>query len=273
MVIQFAAIAGGTIIALLAYLWFNQRSLIYFPDATRVAPAALGLVNVEERVLQRPDGALVVAWYGRARAGQPTLLYFHGNGGNLANRAERIAAYLKAGRGVYMMSYRSYSGSTGRPTEADNISDALAAYDDLTAAGVAAGDIVLYGESLGAAVAVQVATKRDVAGIVLDAPFTSLVDAGKHHYPYLPVDLALSDRYDSLSRIGAISAPLLVVHGQRDVVVPFEMGRRLFAAAPKPKDFAAFAEAGHSDHHLFGSFQAVQKWIERIRRAPDPERQ
>ncbi len=253
------------IVFTVALVWMTQRRLIYFPNPTRIAPALLDLTGVEERILKRPGGIQVIAWYGKAAPGQPTLLYFHGNAGNLAVRSERIAAYLKRGRGIYMMSYRGYSGSSGNPTEKNNVADAVAAYDDLRSLGVPADDIILYGESLGSGVAVQVAVQRKVGGIVLDAPFTSLVDAGRHHYPYLPVRVGLMDRYDSLARIEKVEAPLLVVHGGRDGVVPIEMGRRLYEAARGPKKFAAFPDAGHSDHHLFGSFQAIQNWIDTIR--------
>ncbi|MEO1609865.1 MAG: alpha/beta hydrolase [Pseudomonadota bacterium] len=252
------------VVAGLAILWVNQRQLIYYPDATQISPSTIGLQGFEECVLHRPNGIDVIAWYGKASPFQPTILYFHGNSGNLAVRSDRLAAYHRSGRGVYIMSYRGYSGSDGIPTEANNISDALAAYDDLRRRGVEASDIILYGESLGSGVAVQVAAQRTVGGVILDAPFTSLIDAGRHHYPYLPVKIGLQDRYDSLSMIDRIRVPLLIVHGERDAVVPFSQGRRLFAAANQPKEFVAIAQAGHSDHYRLGSFQAIQVWIDKL---------
>lgn len=247
--------------------WFFQRRLIYFPDPTRVAPAAIGLTDVSEVELKRPDGVKIIAWHGKAGPGQPTLLYFHGNGANLAARAERIAAYRAAGRGIFMMSYRSYGGSTGKPSETANVADAIAAYDHLVGTGVAAGDILLYGESLGSGVAVQVAVERTVGGIILDAPFTSLADVGAEVYPYLPVRLAIADRYDSLSRIKQLKVSLLIVHGDRDEVVPFRMGQRLFEAANEPKTFAPIRGAGHSDHYQFGALEAINGWIDKVRAA------
>ena len=261
----FAMIGAGTIIVLLL-VWANQRQLVYHPVSKRVLPVHIGLEKVEERVLQRTNDINVITWYSQAGSGQPTLLYFHGNAGNLANRGDRIAAYLNSRYGVYMMSYRGYSGSSGRPTEANNIGDAIAAYEDLRALGVAASDIILYGESLGSGVAVQLAARKEVGGLILDAPFTTLAAAGKYHYPYLPVELALWDRYDSLSAIKSVRAPLLVVHGTHDRVVPFELGQQLFEEANEPKEFAAIAKAGHSDHYRFGSFRIIRDWIAKLKR-------
>lgn len=261
LLLKIAAACGLVLVFFALAVWVYQRRLIYFPDPTRHNPTELGLVGVEEAILARPGGISIISWYTPAAKGQPTLLYFHGNGGNLAGRAERIATYQEAGIGVFMMSYRSYSGSTGSPNETDNVSDALAAYDALVQRGVASSDIVLYGESLGSGVAVQVAVAREVGAVILDAPFTSLADVGAQVYPYLPVHLAIADRYDSLSRIARINAPLLIVHGTRDQVVPHDMGRQLYEAAAEPKTFASIAGAGHSDHDRYGSDQIIQDWL------------
>ena len=258
-------IIGAVIVAALLAVWMLQRNLIYHPDPERIAPAAIGLKGVEEVVLQRPQGVNVIAWYARAQDGQPTLLYFHGNAGNLAARAERVMLFQQAGYGIFMMSYRGYSGSTGSPTETNNIADALAAYAYLMAENVYAEDIVLYGESLGSGVAVQVAKQQDVSGIILDAPYTSLADVGARIYPYLPVRLAIADHYDSLSVITQVNAPLLIVHGTNDFVIAIELVRQLFEAASKPKKFVKLEGAGHSDHYGYGSFYHMRQWIASIR--------
>jgi fermentation-respiration switch protein FrsA (DUF1100 family) len=237
---------------------------MYFPSRERVPPASLGLYNVEERVLATPDGEHVIAWYGRAQPAQPTLLYFHGNGGNLALRAERVRKYLQRGRGMFMMSYRGYSGSTGGPSEAANVADARLAYDALVMEGVRPDDIILYGESLGSGVATRIAAEKQVGGLILDAPFTSAVDVGARHYPILPVRPLLHDRYDTIRWIGQVTAPLLVVHGGRDAVIPIAMGRQVFDAAKGPKEFAAFPEAGHEDHYLYGSYDVIEDWIDQL---------
>ena len=179
-----------------AVMYFAQRRFIYFPDPTRTIPRAAGLANVVERIIATPDGEKIVAWYGKAAVGQPTLLYFHGNGGALELRAGRIARYLDRGRGIFMMSYRGYSGSTGSPSEAKNIADAKLAYEALVADGVSPDDIILYGELLGTGVAIEVAAEKKVAGVILDSPFTSIVERAAQLYPWLPVRLLLQDRYE-----------------------------------------------------------------------------
>lgn len=254
------------LIALVAYL--AQRKLTYFPSPERVEPAAVGLAGVAERIIETPDGERVVAWYGKAAAGQPTILYFHGNGGNLALRSERIRRYLDRGQGMLMMSYRGYSGSSGHPSEAANLADARLAYQMLIEEGVAPSDIILYGESLGSGVATRIAFENPVGGLILDSPFTSAADVGARRYPFLPVRLMMWDRYEVLRYIAKIRAPLLIIHGERDRIVPFEMGQAVFAAANEPKKLVSFANGGHNDHSLHGSFEAIQDWIEQLRQHP-----
>lgn len=242
-----------------------ERLLMYAPSIERVRPAEVGLVGVEEIEIATGDGNRVLAWHGRAAPGQPTLLYFHGNGGSLANRAERIRKYMEQGRGVFMMTYRGYGGSSGWPSERANVADAKRAYDVLVASGVGANDIILYGESIGTGVAVQVAAERQVAGIILDAPYTSVLDVATTLYPFLPVHTLMRDRYETTAHLPQIKAPLLVVHGENDRIIPVEMGRAVYRAANEPKQIVVIPRAGHSDHGLYGSFEAIQVWIEKLR--------
>jgi fermentation-respiration switch protein FrsA (DUF1100 family) len=242
-----------------------QRHLMYFPDTTYFTPAQAGLAGVEERVLETPDGQRVIAWYGKAKAGQPTILYFHGNAGSLETRNERIRKYMARGLGVFMMTYRGFGGSSGHPSEAANVADAMLAFNTLTDAGVDPLDVIVYGESLGTGVAVQVAGEKRVAGLVLDAPYTSMVDLAALHHPLIPGRWFMTDRYETRRHIAKISAPLLVLHGEEDVIVPVEMGREVFARAPEPKTLKTFAGAGHDDHYKFGSYDALYAWIAALR--------
>jgi hypothetical protein len=245
-------------------MYVAQRRFMYFPDATRTPPAAAGLPNVAEVVIPTPDGEKLVAWYGKAKPGQPTLLYFHGNGGSLELRSETMRKYLAHGRGMFMMSYRGFSGSTGSPTEAANVADAKLAYETLVKDGVAPHDIILYGESLGSGVAVQVALDKKVEGLILDSPFTSILELAAAQYPWLPVGLLLRDRYESIRYIGDVHVPLFILHGEADEIVPVEMGRRLFAAANPPKEIKTMPGAGHVIHDG-PSFEFLNDWIDRLR--------
>lgn len=258
------------IIVLIAYagiaalMYVMQRDMIYVRDATRTAPADADLPNVAERILDTPDGEKIVMWYAKAKPGQPTLLYFHGNGGALEVRRERMAKYLARGRGMLMMAYRGYSGSTGEPSEAAIVADAKQAYQMLIDDGIKPDEIIVYGEALGAAVAVQVAAELPVRGVVLDSPFASLVERAKWSYPWLPISLLLKDQFLSDEHIKRVHAPVFVLHGEVDEVTPVEMGRALFDAANEPKELKVLAGAGHNDHYMFGSFEAINAWIDRV---------
>jgi fermentation-respiration switch protein FrsA (DUF1100 family) len=247
--------------------WLAQARLVYFPDPARIDPRQVGLASVEERWLTAPDGTRVIAWYAPARAGLPTLLYFHGNGGSLANRAGIIGRFMREGIGVYMMSYRGYSGSGGRPSEAANVADARLAYANLRAGGVAARDVVLYGESLGTGIAARLAAELPAGGLVLEAPYTSIVDIGAGQFPFLPVRLLMTERYETISLIGKVRMPLLVVHGEDDRVIPVGMGRTIHAAAlnAMPRSLVTLPGAGHNDHHRYGSFEAIVTFLRELK--------
>jgi fermentation-respiration switch protein FrsA (DUF1100 family) len=251
------------VVALSAFLF--QRRLMYFPDSQRVAPASFNLPRVQERIIETPDGEHLVSWYAPAAAGSPTILYFHGNAGNLANRSERVRRFLARGYGVLLMSYRGYSGSTGVPSERANVADAKLAYETLRKAGVAPEDIIFYGESLGSGVAVQVAAEKQVGGLVLDAPYTSIVDVAAFAYPYLPVRPFIFDRYETMDFLPRVTAPLLVMHGEEDRTIPVAMGKAVYAAANAPKAIVTFPRAGHSDHHLYGSYEELFRWVGALR--------
>ena len=246
--------------------WLGQRRLLYVPNATRTAPASLGLAGVREVELPTPDGQRLVTWRVMARPGKPTLLYFHGNAGNLASRSNRVRRYADAGLGLLMLSYRGYGGSSGRPSEADNLADARLAYDQLLAQGLLPADIVLYGESLGSGVAVQLAAEKPVGAVVLDAPYTSIVDVATRAYPFLPVRPLLADRYESNRFIGQVKAPVLVLHGGRDGVIPVEMGRALHDLANEPKHLEIFPEGRHSDLDEYGAVKVVTGWLAKVLR-------
>ena len=264
--IKISLAVGGVYLLLVLGLYFGQKRLVYVPDRTRVDPGTVGLKGVEELSFKRGGDVRLLAWYAKASPGQPTFLYFHGNAGNLAGREDRIKAFQNAGYGVLMMSYRSYGGSTGAPSEKANISDGLYLVDWLKSEAGDPARIVLYGESLGTGVAVQVAAKRDVAGVVLDAPYTSLVDVARMAYPFVPVGPFLTERYRSDLHISRINAPLLILHGARDSVIPVSFGRALFEMAQHPKKLVVFPQGSHSDLYSHGALDAVRLFIQGLRK-------
>jgi fermentation-respiration switch protein FrsA (DUF1100 family) len=245
-------------LALCALAYFGHRVFMYFPDPARIPPAEAGLDGVKEIELAAADRTSLVAWYAPAQAGRPTLLYFHGNAANAANRAPKIALMLESGFGVFYLNNRGYGGSAGKPTEANNVADAIAAYDYLAGHGVPANDIVAYGESLGSGQAVRLAAKRPVAAVVVEAPLTSTVDVARSVYFFLPLGLVIADKYNVERDIGAVRAPVLILHGEQDEVIPVEMGRRVYAAAKAPKRIELFPDGRHNDLFDHGAWEKMR---------------
>lgn len=251
-------LVGYGVIAALAY--FAQRSLMYFPERTRTAPADAGLPRADEIVLTTSDGEQVIAWHVPPRGEKPVVLYFHGNGGALKWRAERFGRIIADGTGLIALSYRGYGGSTGRPSEDGLRRDAEALYA-FAASRYPAERLVLFGESLGTGVAVALAADHKVGKIILEAPFTSAVDVGAAAYPFLPVRLLMHDRFQSDERIGKVTAPVLVLHGERDTVIPIRYGERLYALISAPKKFVRFPEGHHSDLDSHGAQAVVHDFL------------
>ncbi|TAG17793.1 MAG: alpha/beta fold hydrolase [Rhodobacterales bacterium] len=231
--------------AALSGLYVFQRDLQYFPARRDPAPEAVGLRGVERVLLSTPDGETLVVWFSPAAPGRPTVLFLHGNAGAVADRADRLAFYQSRGFGAAFLSWRGYGGSTGSPSEAGLLIDARTAYDALRARGIAPEQIVLVGESLGTGVAVQTAARVPVGGLVLEAPFTAAVDIAGRAYPWVPVRLLMKDQFRSAAHIASVRAPLLILHGEADAVIPANFGRALFALANDPKTFLSLGPVGH----------------------------
>ena len=245
-----------------ALLYVAQRGLMYFPDPARIPPAALGLAGAEDLLLDTADGERVVAWHVPPRNDdRPVVLYLHGNGGALSHRAGRFRVLTDDGTGLLAIDYRGYGGSTGRPTEAGLAIDAAAAYA-FAAARYPAERIAIWGESLGTGVAVALAAKRPAGHIVLEAPFTAAVDLAARQYPFLPVHWLMKDQFRSDLRIGAVTAPLLILHGERDPIVPIAYGERLFALANEPKRLVRFPEGEHENLDQFGALAIVKSFLD-----------
>ncbi|OYX25416.1 MAG: hypothetical protein B7Z10_06390 [Rhodobacterales bacterium 32-66-7] len=244
--LKLTLVAFGLVYAsALGGMYLVQRDLQYFPGQSDPAPEALGLTGVTRETLDTSDGEALVLWHGPAKAGQPTILFLHGNAGTIADRVDRLRFYQAQGLGAAFLSWRGYGGSTGHPTETGLLIDAATAYGFLRRQGIAAGQIVLVGESLGTGVAVRLAAEHPVGAVVLEAPFTAAVDVARQAYPWVPVGLLMKDQFRSRDHIGRVRAPLLVLHGEVDRVIPFGFGKALYAAANDPKTFLSLGPVGH----------------------------
>ena len=226
-----------------------QRRLIYFPSPGPVPSAATVASSGEDVVLQTEDGLRLGAWFLRAQPDAPAVLVCNGNGGDRLLRAPMAMALMPKGLSVLLFDYRGYGGNPGRPSEEGLAADARAAAAWLRDR-ADVGPISYFGESLGAAVALRLAVERPPSALVLRSPFTSLADVGRVHYPWLPVERLLSDRYPSIERIARLRAPLLVIAGDRDRIVPARLSRTLYDAAPEPKRFVLVPGADHNDPEL-----------------------
>jgi uncharacterized protein len=258
---SFLIFAAAGYLALVALMYVAQRSLMYFPETVRTPPAEAGLAQAEEVMLNTPDGGQVVVWHIAPRGNRPVWLYFHGNGGALRYRVDRFRDLTAQGEGLVALSYRGYGGSTGRPTEAGLIDDARAAYDFVVKR-YPAERIVLWGESLGSGVALALAAERPVARVVLEAPFLSAVDVAAGVYPFLPVRLLMKDQFRSDLRVTKVAAPILVLHGDRDEVVPIASGQRLYQLITSPKRFVRIAGGGHENLGSFGAFEQARTFVQ-----------
>lgn len=247
------AAAGYLSLGVLMYL--AQRVLMYFPETLRTAPAAAGFAQAEEMTLETADGETIIVWHAPPRGDNPAVLYFHGNGGALQHRVPRFQKLAAAGVGLVALSYRGYGGSSGKPTEQGLIADARAAYD--FAAARYPGRIAVWGESLGTGVAVALAAEQPVSRVILEAPFTSTVDIAAAQYGFLPVRLLMKDQFRSDQRVARVKAPVLVLHGEADGVIPIAFGERLFAMIPGAKRFVRFPGGGHNDLDDFGAADAA----------------
>jgi fermentation-respiration switch protein FrsA (DUF1100 family) len=247
-------------VGLVLLLYVTQRSLQYLPERIRTAPAAAGLPQAEEVMLDTADGERVIAWHVPPRDGKPVVIYFHGNGASLRWRTERFRSLIADGTGLLALSYRGYGGSSGSPTERGLIADGTAAYD-FAAKRYAPERLALWGESLGSGVAVVIAAAKPVGRVVLESPFSSAADVGAAHYWYVPVRLLMKDQFRSDLLAARITAPVLVMHGDRDQVVPFELGQRLYELIQSPKQFVRFPGLGHNELGANGAVETAQRFL------------
>ena len=224
-----------------------QRNLLYHPTENNYSGDQL-LVSVEKIKIKTKDNIELLSWYHNKNINDyKTILFLHGNAGTLENRIHKINHFKDMNINFLLVAWRGFSGNKGKPTEKNLYEDARSAVQWLESKGIKKNNIIIYGESLGTGVAIEIAQNKNFAGIILESPFTSMIEAGKDKYPYLPVKFLLKDKYESEKKIKNIKSPILIMHGKVDNIVPFHMGKKMYELANNPK-YSYFSE--YDDHMM-----------------------
>jgi len=224
-----------------------QRNLLYHPSENNYSGDQLQ-VSVEKVKIKTSDNIELLSWFHNKNISKyKTILFFHGNAGSLENRIHKINHFKDMKVNFLIVAWRGFSGNKGKPTEQGLYEDARSAINWLKTKGINEKNIIIYGESLGTGIATEVSQNKNFAGIILESPFTSMVDAGKNQYPYLPVRILLKDKYESDKKLKNIRIPILIMHGKVDNIVPFYMGKKMYEIANEPK-YSYFSE--YDDHMM-----------------------
>ena len=247
-----------------------QRSLMYFPGPAGGSAADNGLGDTQTFRVTSGDGESIVAWFKPPADGKPLFLYFHGNGGSLADRDEVFHRLTDDGSGLLAIDYRGYGGSTGTPTEAGFLLDGDAAFRRLATLGVTPERTVIIGESIGTGVAVAVAEHQPIRALVLDSSFSSAADVAQSVYRWLPVRFLMLDKFDSVSRIAHVEAPKLFLHGGLDRVIPMMFARKLYDRASPPKTFIELPGLGHAVMFDPQVPARIKEWLATLPPLPHP---
>ena len=247
-----------------ALVYAKQRDMMYIPSLERVTPVDVGLTQVGEVTLTTTAGVELISWFARPEADRPTVLFFHGNAGAVEHRAYRFRELMAHGYGVFVLGYPGYGGNAGEPSEPAFHEASQLAYDYLRASGIEADDIVIYGESIGSGVAVQLAARVDAKGLILEAPMSSAVAVAREHYALLVATFFLRDSYRSEDYIDHIDMPLLVIHGEKDAIIPLGLGRELVERAVEPKELVVIEGAGHNNLSEYSTGGIARAFIESL---------
>ncbi len=248
-------------VGLAGTMFAAQRRLLYNGTPARPDPDAAGFPHLRVVTTRSHDGLPLQHWYVPPNVGGSVVLAFHGNTGDIADRADKLRPLVKNGFGLLLAEYRGFGGNPGKPAEPDILRDSQGVLHWLAGQGVSPSCIAIYGESLGTGVAVALAAEHPVGAVVLDAPFTSIAAVAQTHYWYLPARWLVRDRYDSLARIRRVAAPILIMHGGQDQTIPPAMGKRLYDAAPSPKRWLYLENGGHVDLWDHGGDRAVVDFL------------
>jgi fermentation-respiration switch protein FrsA (DUF1100 family) len=232
---------------LLIFLFIFQRSLQYMPSGKINKISSYLLEGFVEKILATSDGTKLLSWYKPAEKGKKTILYFQGNAGSLGDRAYKFSIFAKDGFGVLGIAYHGYPGSEGKPSESSLIDDGKAALKFLSDQNIPKENIILFGESLGSGIAVQLAAKEKFAAVILESPFSSALSVAQKRYWFVPVSLMLKDKFESIKYAPEITSPTLIFHGTADQIVDYSEGKKLFDAISSPKELITVEGAQHVD--------------------------
>ena len=231
----------------LVFLYFYQRNLLYLPNENNYSGDKIS-VDIQKVKIPTSDNIELLGWYHEKNLkDHKTLVYFHGNAGSLENRIHKLNHFKDMNINFLIIAWRGFSGNNGKPTEEGLYIDGKSAIDWLIKKGVDEKNLILYGESLGTGVATHLAQNKNYAGVILETPFTSMIDTAKKFYPYIPVSLLLKDKFENYKKIKNINSPILVMHGEVDQIVPFFMGKKIYELANKPK-YSYFTK--YDDHMM-----------------------
>lgn len=245
--VKIIIIIGLVLVSIRLYFFYlEQKSLFYPYKFIHELPKRLGIAY-EEVNFKTTDNEIINGWFIPAKDAKITILYCHGNAGNISHRLHRIEFFHNMGVNFFLFDYRGYGKSSGRPSEQGLYKDAQAAYDYLASrSDVDKNKIVVCGKSLGGAVAIDLSLKRKPKALILESSFVSTVLQAKQMYPFLPIDILITQKFDTLSRIKKLTVPKIILHGNKDRVIPFNQGEILFKQASEPKVFVSF-NGGHND--------------------------
>ena len=234
-------------LSILILLFLFQRNLMYQPDENNYFGDKLE-VEIEKVNIKTSDDINLLGWFHNKNLEKyKTIIYFHGNAGKLENRIYKLNHFEDLNVNFLIIAWRGFSGNEGKPSENNLYTDGISGIEWLKKKGVTEKDIIIYGESLGTGIATEIAQNKNFAGLILETPFTSMVEAAKNFYPYIPVGLLLKDKYKNQEKIKNINIPVLVMHGEADQIVPFWMGKKIFDLANNPK-YSYFTE--YDDHMM-----------------------
>tara|TARA_B100000029_G_scaffold363618_1_gene356686 strand:- start:2502 stop:3320 length:819 start_codon:yes stop_codon:yes gene_type:complete len=244
--LQFILIIFFIYFLILVFLYFYQRNLLYLPNENNYTNTKIS-VDIQKVKITTKDNIELLGWYHKKDLENfKTLVFFHGNAGSLENRIYKLNHFQNMNINFLIIAWRGFSGNKGKPSEKGLYEDGSSAIDWLVKEGVKYKDIIIYGESLGTGVAIHLAQNKNFAGVILETPFTSMIAAAKKFYPYIPVNFLLKDKYENDKKVENIKVPIMIMHGEKDTIVPFSMGKKIFDISNEPK-YSYFTK---DDYHM-----------------------